>query len=900
MLRKSKTIQDIYNEIKDFDLVITNDAPLATALNRQVTTPRLDYLAATPRQLASKFASLNFGKLHTRPEIILEITKQTGKPLKIIHQSVDRIFDMWNHTGLIESCKLSSPNDSELIDLIEKLASIELAMEQFNEAFYGKKKIAVVGIEMFTELDKQVLPKNTFYETIGLFTEEENSIRKSYLFSSANQLINRTVELINNENENEVAIVLNADSEYLDVIKSRLMEKGVNLQIKSYLSNYLKALDILAFMEASLSADDLRVKDAAVIESLFKEKVDSVYNQYSFSTFINTINKNKTLKLIYDLMSGVRDYTYKDFLDFINKKLLVGIPFELTEAVHLLELAEIKITSDSLNLLKYFIRNIDIETSQAKEGVIFVNALNSSYIDRQIIFYIGLDDSWARINPDKSYVDKKDEEKKNFEKFEILMSQGDYKYFFLLNSKHNQRVLPCYYFNALVDKEISSFEHKFFNAVTLPPENPKPDDIVINKPAPADKLPEQTFISPSSMNSFVSCPKKYSFSRIVKQENNPYFLKGTLLHAFADFYFNHPQYTREHFDELLQYLIDEYEGILSRTNVHAEKTVFSIGMKMIMKFLDDRKFPKTKSDSPEAQPENLLFRKTGLKKLYTNTEQWIESPSIFIKGKIDLSTNNVIVDYKSGKEKEEESHLLEEFKMHRLEKLKSPQAGFQTVAYIAGTRNNHDQDIEFTYFFFLAEYRNIIKEEYSEGSMLSTIRYIPKTFAEYLVSEEAFKEGLKVRKMKEHKTDNIFLERLGYDNYRSVIIAGISAADFYDKDSVSDVYENEFYKTALEKAGITHKEFGKQKEKTFKDHIIGPVIKYIYEIRNGFKGKGYIFKDDVDEFVELVRKVIYEINESRNSYFKSRPLFNMREVCEECDYLNICIENKLWSADESS
>ena len=51
-----KSIDELYEEVRDYDLVICNDAPLATALNNRVDRPMLGHLAVTPRQLAASRA----------------------------------------------------------------------------------------------------------------------------------------------------------------------------------------------------------------------------------------------------------------------------------------------------------------------------------------------------------------------------------------------------------------------------------------------------------------------------------------------------------------------------------------------------------------------------------------------------------------------------------------------------------------------------------------------------------------------------------------------------------------------------------------------------------------------------------------------------------------------------
>ena len=49
----AKTIDELYSEVRDYDLVLCNDAPLALALNNRVDRARLGTFAYTARQYAA-------------------------------------------------------------------------------------------------------------------------------------------------------------------------------------------------------------------------------------------------------------------------------------------------------------------------------------------------------------------------------------------------------------------------------------------------------------------------------------------------------------------------------------------------------------------------------------------------------------------------------------------------------------------------------------------------------------------------------------------------------------------------------------------------------------------------------------------------------------------------------
>ena len=71
-MKRPKTISELYEEVKDFDIVLTTDAPLASALNREIKTARIGKLAYTPEIFARKCAPRMFDEsLKNKIEFLL-------------------------------------------------------------------------------------------------------------------------------------------------------------------------------------------------------------------------------------------------------------------------------------------------------------------------------------------------------------------------------------------------------------------------------------------------------------------------------------------------------------------------------------------------------------------------------------------------------------------------------------------------------------------------------------------------------------------------------------------------------------------------------------------------------------------------------------------------------------
>ena len=897
MLRRSKSILQIYEETKQYDLVITNDAPLATGLNKLIEKPRLEYFAMTPKQIASKYAVTIFDKLYTKAEIILEITKKTGRSLPMVHQSIEKIFDVWNYTGILENCEIFLSGEKEFLPLLKQYPSVELAMEEFNEDYFGEKQIAVAGFELFTELDRQVLPKrNSFAENISLFTDEELKIEKTYIFSSANDLINSTVSIINNENADETAIILNNESDYLEIIKSRLCEKGIRCEIKSMISDDIDARSFLSFIDASFNSSDLKVKDIIFLETFLDVKIDRKYSQYYLSGYLKKFNPPAALKDICGIMPSIEKYTYSSLIDKMENMGKRELTPELQGLIDMLDLSGKKISQSNFNILNYFIKNIDAEINRSRGGVLFVNSKNSAFIDRPVTVFIGMDESWTKTNPDKDYIIKKEEEKKNLDKFQILLSQGSEKLIFAVKVLKNIPVIPCYYFNILSGTAVRNFENKFFNPVNIhTPETEykfKPVRVAFMK----TECKPLEYISPTSLNNFINCPKKYSYSRMIPEEDQTYFLKGTLLHCFAELYFHHPEYVKENFEKIHAKITDEYGIFLKEMNTAIEKTVFRIGMKAIISFIDRMNFRKQRLENPEINKENLLFEFSGKEKIFSNTEQRLKNSKAGLSGRIDLASDKFIVDYKSGKNSKSQSSLLKEFRFEKMMKEKNADLNFQTIAYLTAKRDSLPGEIiSFIYFYFLSNINDIISGNENPDKSLAEVRYIPFTFKEYILSKECF-EKLNDELM--NSKGNEILMKSGYDEYRKLLEDKFDDEIFFNKDSVINIFQEAFYDLLLNKLGYTLKDFGKRKDDTFLKDIVLPLLHKLYFIRTGERGEAYIFKDDADEFLELARKAIDEINVYQRTDFPNQPVFDLRDVCIKCDFLNLCPGNKLWSGNE--
>lgn len=890
MLRKSKSIHEIYEEVKGYDLVITNDAPLATALNKLVDKPRLGYLAMTPKQIAKKFAGVYYEKIYDKFEIILTIYKQKRIPLNLIHQTVKKIYEIWMYNAKLEFVPhFLSEEENMLLKLLSEYETIESVMENFNENYYGNKKLAVIGEELFTLLDMEVLYKRgTPADKIELFRDEEFTIDKTYIFPAEEQLVNNLTNLINEENADETAIVLNTDSEYLEIIKSQLTKKGLKIEDNHYLKDDLSVRTIISFIELSFDIENVLLKEMIPLANEFDIKTQTKFNQYNAGVYIKSISKDKKLRSLLEVCKDIRKYTFRELVIKLKDNYEYKINPVFLEMLSVSEFENVKITDEKLTDLKYILKEFDIETDSEKSGIIFVNAMNSAFIDRKLVFYIGLDDSWMRLYPEKDYLKKEEEEEKDRLRFQILIQQGESKYYFVLDTIDYEKVIPCYYFSILSGKNADSFTDEFFNPVFINERAEKE----IYKPVkgkisvkPVVRLED---ISPSSLNAFFKCPKYYSFGRLLPNEENFNMKKGTLLHCFAELYFNHPEFAVKNFSDILDYMVKEISYFSKNINADFVKSDFRIGAESIINFLEEAQIKKTAAESSSGRSGNIIMEAFNLKKKYSNTEKWIRgNENSPVKGKMDLQYSNVIVDYKSSASKKNETEVTHQSNIKYIFKNETDNFDFQAIAYISHLRKE-SAEVEFIYNFLLSNFRNQVNDSAKPIDCLTKIKYLDVEFLEY-IRQDSFFEML----LSDEKTAKL-PEKIGKENFLYILDnLNLEESEYFDKE----LLKNRFIETAnsvLEECNLSYKDFNRKKQDTLNSKELEPVAVKIFNLRDGKSGYGMLFKSDCDAFIELANKIISEINLYNKTKYPFEPIFGSRDICKKCDYLNLCPGNKLW------
>ena len=383
MIKQVKSIKDLYEEIKDFDIVITADAPLKTAINKIIKKPMLGQLAYTPKEMASKFAPLIFdNETLEKDDLVLDIMKKTGFDLKTVHYYIQQIYEIWQNTGsLKDSVKYLSDEGKKIASTLEDTPTTYLAMEKFDfNKVFKNKKTAVVGIELFNELDKKVLPKD--YKKISIILDKEFVLPMIHVFSGEKAIVDRVISMISKDNADNIAIVLNTESAYLPLIKSRLTNKGIPVQVTTELKENFLVRTFLGIVQASMNLNRLYVKEINPYLSLTGKEIEREFSNF---LFVEYVKRDKEFAEFYSFMDSLKEKSFKELILWF-KNIGTELPRGFIDIIYKLQLIEEKLDIENINLLSYFIENFQIEIESAKSGVLLIDAKNSVFIHKPVCF----------------------------------------------------------------------------------------------------------------------------------------------------------------------------------------------------------------------------------------------------------------------------------------------------------------------------------------------------------------------------------------------------------------------------------------------------------------------------------------------------------------------------------
>ncbi|MFT4892855.1 MAG: hypothetical protein ACI8Z7_000643 [Candidatus Nanohaloarchaea archaeon] len=855
-VERTLSVDELYEKVKDYDLVFTAEASLKDALNTRLEEPILGDFATTPMiYVLSNYQNQDLVK---ERGLFLEIIKNTDLSWKQASYLLENIVQCWLETGELESIlqheKFDNQATRQIIRAIENTENVYSKMQDFQVD--GEKEVVVVNPHQFNGLDKQVVPDDA--DEISVFTDEKKEVPEFKFYNSTTDIIRAVQENITEENCQDVAIVTDPESIYGSLIKSALRSEGIPFMAQKGFSESEKPRTFIQLIQLALS-ERVLVKECQPVLKKLGRNISVEFN----NDYLNDIEESE-IEDFRALLKDVEGSTLGEVVELFEEELGEDCS-ELENNLEELGILDEKVTDETLSRLEYYLDTYDIESEKTSKGVLLPSATSSAYVDRPIVFYLGMSSSWTSNIPDNPWVDQEKQDESNLKDFKTLIQNGEQQHFLVQEKQLNEEITPCLYFNELADQKIESFTDL------------KEEGNQYSSPLKSEKQgfgkEEYDFggkkvetISQSSLNKLAYCPKDYFFSKIVSSADKKRFRKGDLFHDFAEFYVNHPETVEEEGEEkFIEMMVEEMDSIVDDLQLGILRTEFEVGIKNIKQFIDSEDLG-FKSRAPRSnftkRDSSNFFAEQFDKELEKNiTEAWFENPELGVKGKADLVVSeNSIVDYKSSSDKKTASSLVRKSNLEILDR----KPNFQAMLYLAQLRAaNPGENLEFTFFHFLSNLDDEMSGDGELGDNIVTISYFPSRF------NEALNEGGVQNYLYSAKKRRKLLDNLGETGYSSVMESlELETEAQYDKDLALEKHLEEFID--LCRAHVNIGRGGGKLTETQLEKGCRSVLKQLVYFR-----KENYFKEDLDAFEEFLQEELENLSKFQENGF---PLENSLEI----------------------
>jgi hypothetical protein len=176
-IRRAKTAESLHAEVADYDLVITPDAALASAINRRLDRPHFGTFATTPRRLAA-------GRRERAEDrrAFLELVRRTNRDWRAVAYAVGNVLQRRERRGRLDAIlDYDAYVDDATREVVEVMRTLRTTSKRLTEYAIGDgRSTAVVGHDQLTELERRVLPDD--FDRVDPFTDE--AVETSLFYTS--------------------------------------------------------------------------------------------------------------------------------------------------------------------------------------------------------------------------------------------------------------------------------------------------------------------------------------------------------------------------------------------------------------------------------------------------------------------------------------------------------------------------------------------------------------------------------------------------------------------------------------------------------------------------------------------------------------------------------------------
>jgi len=833
-VRRARTIEDLYEAVAAYDLVLTTDAPLSLALNRRIDTPRIGTFAATPRMLAS-------GEFRPRDErtLFLQLVDETDLRWKHAAHLLENVLGCWEETGdlraILEYETFDTAGTRSVLDAVEAAESAHKDLVDYS--IPDTLSVAVVGEAQFTPLDRSVLPQE--YDAVDPFETGEFDLPEFHCFSAATDIVDTVVDNVSPENAGDVAVIMDRGSAYPSLVESALDAADVPFYGGPEFADDEDLRTFLMLLRTAEADRQTRVVDVRpILQQLGVHP--PVEDDEKFLHYLSHPDVEPLQQFCEDVPKMTFDEALRTFEAWIGHSL-----DDFRAELEQLGVSQAPIEA-ALDDVSFYLESFDVPVDRDDSGILLADATAAAYVDRPVVFYLGMDADWTHRVLDRPWVDTEAKDKQYLEQFQLLLQNGQQQYYLVQETSAGQPVTPCLYFHDLLDEEFDTFAD--LPSADYTRFSGRDRDGFEKVPVSAESETVE-MLSQSSLRTFVNCPRDYFFDSLVESPDRDYFRKGNLFHDFAEFAVNHPDVVEATpREEIVDLCLAEMRPYVDDVDMDVLGTEFGIGLDVIRRYLAREPPVEREYDGYSQQWQDNFFADQFDQEITSSiTERWFENPGLGGKGKVDLiQSPTTLLDYKSGRS----GSAAKIVKDSAIDDV-SDKPDFQALLYLANHRRvTPDEPLSFVFFHFLDLVDEEVVGEADLGDALVEVTYYPEPFEEFVTRQAAFEalcEGVA-----ESNTRRKTLEKMGFEAYES----------FFEQHAFPPVDNTDELLDSDVAAAFTA--FGKDAVGDYKyvESGTASALKELLKLR----GRNY-FEEDIDAFERFLDEQIDRVNEYRRSTF---------------------------------
>lgn len=158
-IRSAKTVDALYEEVAEYDLVIAPDAAFTRAITLRLDMPQFGTFATTPRRLAA-------GRREQAEDRVafLEVIKQTDNDWKAVASAIRNVLQCWKYKGSLDAIlNYDAYGDATTREVVEIMRGLRTTSQQLSEyTISDDRSVAVVGYDQLTNLERSILPSQYY------------------------------------------------------------------------------------------------------------------------------------------------------------------------------------------------------------------------------------------------------------------------------------------------------------------------------------------------------------------------------------------------------------------------------------------------------------------------------------------------------------------------------------------------------------------------------------------------------------------------------------------------------------------------------------------------------------------------------------------------------------------